>query len=116
MSTPATVAGQTLYNLGGQLIFRARYSVMTSDQIESLSFNYLSIPTTAQLYDVDFTVATAPTARCSVNMECDYTTANMAAKTINVRWYVEMSGDITGAICDVFLYFLTPGSALQTSP
>jgi hypothetical protein len=109
----AVQSGQVVRPYGRGLEFIVTFSVMTSDQLESLSYNYSTLPAAAPS-GVKWHISTAPTARCGVFLECNKTGGNPAAKTVPVRFYTEAGGDITGAVVDIHLYFLGAGEQSVT--
>ena len=109
----ATQSGQTQYEVCGAQHLRVQFSVMTSDQIESLSFNYGSIPATRPVRATR-RIVTAPYSRSNLCMECQLSSANLATKTVPVRFFAEGGGDLTGAVVDVTLEFLAPGRQAVT--
>ena len=109
----ATQAARTLFNLGGgELMLRITVSVMTSDQIETISYNYADLPAQAPARAY-MRIKTAPTNRCLIGMECDLTAANTTNKTVPARFYTEAGGDISGAVVDLTLLF-TPAGTVTT--
>ena len=112
----ASQTGQTVYTSGGAPLFRVRFSNLTSDQVETLSYNYASCPAQVPIY-VDWCIANAGTlGRSTVAVECDYTTANATNKTVPIRFIVPQGADITGVTVDVYVSFLPNGTIAQTSP
>ena len=108
----ATQAARTLFNLGGgELVLRLTVSTMTSDQIETISYNYADLPAQAPTRAY-MEVKTAPTNRCLIGMECDVTAANTTNKTVPARIFAEGGGDITGAVVYVTLFFTPVGTAI----
>jgi hypothetical protein len=107
-TTPATQSGQTVRPYGKGLEFIVTFSVLTSDQIESLSYNYSTLPA-ATPTGIKWHISTAPTARCGVFVECNKASGNTTNKTLPVRFFTEGGGDITGAVVDIHLYFLGAG-------
>ena len=106
----ATQSQRLMFDLGGgERAFRLSFSVMTSDQLESLSYNYADCPAVVPIR-MTYRIKTAPTARCGVFAECDLLSANASAKTVPIRFYTEGGGDITGAVMDVTIYFPRSGA------
>ena len=106
----ATQSLPVLFDLGGgKKLFRKQLSVMTSDQVETLSYNYSSCPA-LKPNRATLVIQIAPTARCGLFMECDVTAANAVNKTVPVRIYTEVGGDIAGAVVVIRLEFPSPNT------
>jgi len=106
----ATQSVQKQFALGnGSYLVLVHFSAMTSGQIETLSYNYGSLPA-ALPAAVWHRIATDATARCAIEMSCPISTGSASAKTVPVRFYTEAGGDISGAEIDVYLLFTGPGA------
>jgi hypothetical protein len=106
----ATQSGQIQWDEYGTR-FRVSFSVITSDQPETLSYNYGSMPAQAPVR-ATYRIKTEPTVRCNIAMVLDVAAANAAAKTVPVRFSAD--GDPAGAVVDVTLYFVPPGRQTVT--